>query len=363
MKIGFISDSIGKESTGIGYYSFNLLKSLHNEGHEITIIDYVKKDILKKYSKKFLIIENRFPFLKTLLWHFFLLNKIKKNDFDLIVNPSFFPNVLGNANNLVFTVHDLSMVIYPQHTKIGKGIYYRLFLPGTLKKASKVLADSENTKIDVMKMMKIDEKKIYVLHPCLDSIFKKIKNETIIKKVKNKYLLPNKYYLYVGTVEPRKNIENIFKAFDLTYEKNKIPLVVVGKKGWKDFGIKKTFNKLKHKERIIFTGYVDREDLPAIYSLASLFIFPSFYEGFGFPPLEAMACGCPVVTSNNSSLAEICGESAAYVNPYSVDDISKKMTNILKNKSFLKEIKNKGLIQSKKFTRINLPFFAKIKNK
>ena len=361
MKIGFISDSIGKENTGIGYYSLNLLESLYRNGHKITIIDHIKKHSLEKYSNDFLIVKNKFPFLKTLLWHFFLLKKIQSNDFDFIINPSFFPNVLGVANNLIFTVHDLSMILYPQHTKFGKGIYYKFFLPSTLKKSFKILAVSMSTKNDLIKILKVKKEKIEVLYPSLDKIFKSTKSHLLKDKVKNKYLLPDEFYLYVGTIEPRKNIENLFKAFDLVFEKNRIPLVVVGKKGWKNIQIKKVFNKLKHKKEITFTGYVERNELPVIYSLAKIFVFPSFYEGFGFPPLEAMICGCPVIAAKNSSLSEVCGDAVLYVNPNSFLDLSKKIINLSSNEDLMKELSSKGMNWSKNFLELNLPNFIKSK--
>ncbi len=354
MNIGFITDSIGSANTGIGYYSFNFLKSLYVLGHNITIIDSVKKNELEKYCKDFLIIKNNFLFLKTLLWHFFLLKKIKNKDFDLVINPSFFPNVVGRVDNLIFTVHDLSMIKYPQHTKFGKGIYYKIFLPSTLKKSKKILADSLSTKKDLVEVFNTKKEKIKVFYPVLDKIFRKINNQQLKNKIKKRYSLPDKFYLYVGTIEPRKNISGILKAFDLTFEATRIPLVIVGKKGWKNNKIRKAFDSLKNKDKVLFTGYMDREDLPVLYNLATIFVFPSFYEGFGFPPLEAMACGCPVITSKNSSLGEICGNSVIYVDPYNYSKISQKMIEMSSNKHLLNELISRGIKRSKKFKKIKI---------
>ena len=163
-----------------------------------------------------------------------------------------------------------------------------------------------------------------------------------------KYNLPKKFILHLGTVEPRKNIENIIKAFELFLEKNPgagdYKLVIAGGSGWKNKNIFKTWKNSLQKNNIKFIGYIDKNDKKYLYNLASLLIFSSYYEGFGFPPLEALACGCPVITASNSSLSEIVGDYSTLINPYDISSIAKTIEqhclNKIDNNIFLKKFAN-----------------------
>ena len=196
----------------------------------------------------------------------------------------------------------------------------------------------------------IDEKKIKIVTPGIDLqkySYKYSKSE--LENIRKKYNLPKNYILYLGTIEPRKNIERIVKAFK-KYKKeinDDLKLVIVGRKGWKYDNIMKLIESMGTD--IILTGYIDEEDKIPIYKLAQIFAFPSLYEGFGMPVLEAMAAGVPVVTSNVSSLPEVAGDAAILVDPLNEDEIFEAYKKILSDKKLQLEMIEKGLEQAKKF--------------
>jgi glycosyltransferase involved in cell wall biosynthesis len=208
---------------------------------------------------------------------------------------------------------------------------------------------SINSKRDIQNIYKISENKISVIGEGVDNRFKTISNKQLLDRVRKKYHLPKRFILFVGTIEPRKNLPLLLSAFAKIKDKFGIKLIVVGKLGWKYENIFNTASQLKIKNDFIFTGFVEDNDLPAIYNLAKVFVYPSYYEGFGLPVLEAMACGCPVITSSTSSLSEIVGNAAILINPTNIKDITEVILKIVSNKKLKLELIKQGLKQVKKF--------------
>jgi glycosyltransferase involved in cell wall biosynthesis len=193
----------------------------------------------------------------------------------------------------------------------------------------------------------VSDEKI-ILTPCAASaIFKPHGDRALREAVRQKYALPERFILGVGTLSPRKNFTRLMKAYErLAFTHLKVHLVIVGDWGWRCEEIRK---ESRHPN-IHLIGYVEGEELAAIYTLAELFVFPSLYEGFGIPPLEAMACGCPVIVSSNSSLPEVVDEAGLKVNPYSIEDIARAMDEILTDSPLKKRLIQKGFEQVKKFS-------------
>jgi glycosyltransferase involved in cell wall biosynthesis len=194
------------------------------------------------------------------------------------------------------------------------------------------------------------EEKIRVINEAANENFKIIQAKDILDDCMKRYNLPEKFILYVGTLEPRKNIVRLLQAFSGVHEKTGVPLTIVGKKGWKYKEIFNTFLDLNLEEKVLFTGYVEPEELPALYNLATLFVYPSLYEGFGLPPLEAMQCGCPVVTSSVSSLPEVVGDAAIKVNPRSIQEIEQAMCRLLSDENLRNNYIEQGVKQAEKFS-------------
>ncbi len=352
MKIGFISDSIEKKSAGIGNYSFNLLREFSRTNNEIYLIDWQEKECLNQFCEKQIIIPNKWPFnlFKTFSWHLSLLKKVSdiNIDLDILFNPSFFPNVIGKAKNFCYVVYDMTPYKLPKEAKTGKNTLFKLFMPKTLKKTDRIITISNHTKNDLIDLLKIDPNKIFVTHLAANNNYKQIKDLVFLKNIRNKYNLPELFLLCVGTLEPRKNIPRLIEAFSNAYEKIKIPLVITGKKGWKYNKIFKTVSENNLLDKIIFTGYVEENDLPALYNMATIFIYPSLYEGFGLPILEALQCGCRVITSSVSSMPEVGGNAVTYIDPYDVDNLTDAIVKLSSEKQ-TPDIIEKGLIQSQTF--------------
>ncbi|MDO8512795.1 MAG: glycosyltransferase family 1 protein [bacterium] len=226
---------------------------------------------------------------------------------------------------IVVTFHDLSFVRHPEYFSWKRRVWHWFMEPKSLaKNAKKIIAVSKTTANDLEELYKIPNEKIAVVHSGVHRNFRPVdfhSEET--KKVKERYSLPEKFILFLGTIEPRKNIDGLISAYEEIRRKGvEQKLVIAGVRGWvkKDF-----FQRIKTSEfakDIILTGFVKDEDKPALYSIASLFVYPSFYEGFGFPPLEALLCGTPVITSYNSAIPEIAGQWATLVNPYDPNELA-----------------------------------------
>ena len=221
----------------------------------------------------------------------------------------------------------------------------------TVNRADYIITVSECSKRDIIKYLKVDESKIQVIYNGVDEVYKKILNHEIIDAAKKKYNIDGKYLLYLGTLEPRKNIETIIKAYNLFNKCNNenIKLVLAGKKGWLYDDIFKLIKEFRIEDKVIFTDYVDDDDKPALYQGAEIFLFPSLYEGFGIPVVEAMASGTPVITSNSSSLPEVAGEAAIITDPMDYKEISRSIERILNDSELRENMINEGIKQADKF--------------
>ncbi|ABR55980.1 MAG: hypothetical protein PWP15_87 [Methanothermococcus sp.] len=355
MKIGIISDRLNRPLTGIGNYVYNLINELSKIDKEnICLINYEENNLFPDLNRIF--IKNpfeEFPKRPFYFWHLFLnyyLNK-KKLDLDIIHSPENSSLFTKLKNQLkIITVYDVIPLQFPETYAKITVFRYKLLFSKTLNTSNKIISISHHTKQDLIKHFKISEDKIKVIHLAANENYKPLK-ENEINNIKQKYNLNYPFILYVGTLEPRKNIPNLLKAlYKLKKHSIKHKLVITGKKGWKYKSIFETIEKLNLQKDVIFTGYVPDEDLPALYNAADLFVYPSLYEGFGLPPLEAMQCGTPVITSNTSSLPEVVGDAGIMVNPYDVDELANKMYEVLTNDGIREELSKKGIERAKLFS-------------
>ena len=274
------------------------------------------------------------------------------NGIDVYFNPHFFVAPLTNKCKKVITFHDLSFEHYPEFFSWGKRAW-QIFLMNTRKeaeKADKIIAVSQSTKNDLINLYKIKEEKIEVIYSGVGNEFEPIiGNALLLNNIREKYNLPEKFILYFGTIEPRKNLIGLINAFELL-KNEEYKLVIAGTKGWLYQDIFKAAYQSKKRDKIIFTGFVEEKDKPYLYNLAHTFVYPSFFEGFGFPPLEAMACGIPTITSINSSLPEIVGDAGLMINPKSIDELAWAMEIVLSDNALRESLINKGLKQAQKFS-------------
>lgn len=267
----------------------------------------------------------------------------------------FFNYVLppGTKGKKVIFVYDMSYKSCPETVRSRTRNLLNIALEKSCRRADKIITISEFSKQEIIRYLGIDEKKIVIM-PCgVDfSVYHTDYSEEKVKTATAKYNISSDYLLYLGTLEPRKNITRLIHAYArLTHKVPNLPkLVLAGRKGWLYESIFDTVKELRLEENVIFTGYVEEKDAPLLMKGAKAFLFPSVYEGFGMPPLEAMACGTPVLTSNVSSLPEVVGDAGILTDPYSVESISEGIYKLLNNEGLREELIAKGLERVKKFT-------------
>ena len=356
MKIGIDISQI-VYGTGVSVYTKNLVKSLLKINNEDEFLLFGgslrQREALKDFISSLSSFENVTgrvffipPKLADILW-----NKLHILPVDSLIgkvdvfHSSDWTQPPSNSAK-VTTIHDFGFLKYPStaHPKIASAMKGRL--EWVKKDVDLIIAISKATKNDVVDILGISPKKVKVVYEALPKDIKKVQNNKLIADVKKKYKIKNDFLLSVATLEPRKNLKRVILAFNEV--KKIIPdmqLVLAGKLGW-DQDIKKMMGK--RPKDIIFTGFIDREhELSSLYSSASCFVFPSLYEGFGLPILEAMVCGCPVVTSNISSMPEVAGDAAVLVEPLEVESISHGIVKAIKEKDALVK---KGFEQIDKFS-------------
>lgn len=347
MNIGVDTRELFGQKAGKGWYVFHVLKNILDLDSKNNYILYSDREIdFPQYRNAKIVIINK----PGLIWHYVIAKRLKKDSVDLYWAPTSPIVPALTSIPTIMTIHDLTNLLFPAaHTLKGR-IIEKIFLKRALAKTKKIIAISEATRKDLIRYFPKTKNQIEVIPLGYDSLFKPLPQDKIVKSLL-KYSLDPGYVLFVGTIEPRKNIELLIDAFSMLPEKIKkqFPLVIVGKKGWLSEPIFKKMSDPKVSSYIKYLKYVDFADLPAVYNGASLFIFPSLYEGFGLPPLEAMACGKAVITSNLSSLPEVVGEAGILVNPKDKVGIKEKLQQLLEDQKYRKKIENSSLLQAKNF--------------
>ncbi|HRN69571.1 MAG TPA: glycosyltransferase family 1 protein [Candidatus Woesebacteria bacterium] len=318
----------GHNIRGVGFYVQNLKKSL---------VEYDKG--------------NRYTFSNSI---------INSNDFDVIHIPYFDPFFVHlpfvKKSKLVVTVHDLTPLVFPDLFPAGtKGNIKWQINKQLLKRADAIITDSDASKKDVYQLTGISNSRIHTVYLAAGSEFKKMEHGKWEREIREKYNLPEKFVLYVGDVTANKNLPRLIEAIKQT----NLTLILVGKSlVSKDYDVSNPWNRdlvaiqkeIRGDKQFILLGFVEQEDLVALYNLAQLCVLPSLYEGFGLPVLEAMQSGCPVVTTKNGSLPEVAGDSTYYIDPYDVSSIADGIEKVFYNKELQEKLVEKGLAQAKKFT-------------
>ena len=253
---------------------------------------------------------------------------------------------------LVVTVHDLSFLRYPEAHPPERLTWLSEGLPDTLRRAGGIIVDSRFTKNELISLLDVGEERISVVYLGVNQHYRPKDNEVLALKLKEFDLEPKGYILSVGTLEPRKNILSLLQAYELLPDSIKVrwPLVVVGMRGWKDQVISKRLDALVSSGRIRALGYVSIDKLPVVYAGAAVFLYPSIYEGFGLPPLEAMASGVPVIVSNRASLPEIVGNSGVLIDPEDIESLVQVIESLLDDRGKREQMASMGLQQAQKFT-------------
>lgn len=350
--------NVVKNKTGVGWYVYNIAKQLKQDNKNNYIGEVFnfcgRNDITGLKELNIRIKENTwFPYR--------LLLKIRNNkllNYNKLIGTesdiyTFFrfecpSNIRGKV---VVVMHDMIPLLYPDVCTeyVSKARYL-----ASIDRADAIVAVSESTKRDIINIYGVDASKITIISPGIDlADYRRDYSAEELERIRGKYHLPSQFLLFLGTIEPRKGIDKLIQAFDIIKAKSgyqQLKLVIAGGKGWKYDKIFELFENSRFKDDIVFTGYLDESDKIQIYKLAAAFVFPTLYEGFGMPVLEAMAAGTPTITSNNSSLPEVAGEGAVLLDRESTEELCDAIEKVLTDRMFRHDLIAEGLKQSEQYT-------------
>jgi glycosyltransferase involved in cell wall biosynthesis len=358
MKIAIDISYLQTKRAGYGHHTYELLRALMQYGGEHTYTlwgwsnSLDKESIEKLKSSNLKIKVATVPgFVKRFYWNSLKFPDIQTftGDFDIFhsIEPLLPP--IKNKKSIL-TVHDLAYKKFPQFFETNV-LKWDKFIKRNVNIADAIIVQSQQTKNDIQEFFSIKEEKIHIIHLPVNTIFNTTLDEDTKSKVREKYNLHLPFALFVGTLEPRKNIPTLVRAFEEFHKCNnsELHLVIVGKCGWLYEDIINSINNSSEKNRIQYLNYIPETELPVIYLLSKFLIYPSLYEGYGVPVLEAMASGVPVITSNTSSLREIAEGAAFLVDPTNIEEIANAIMKLCVNQSFCDELSKKGLERIKFF--------------
>jgi glycosyltransferase involved in cell wall biosynthesis len=356
--------------TGVGQYTSQLIKHfnlLSPENDYTYYYGYFTKKLLHGTKQTFT--------LKNVLWKIpFLKYGVRRakdifshfhfSDFDLYFEPNFVPLNI-RAKGIVTTVHDFSFRLYPQTHPQDRVEYFSRHFFANVKRSNHIITDSAYIKGEAVEILGLPDDMITPIHLGVDHEVFRLYDQESLDLSRRELKLPESFILFVGTREPRKNLDGLLHAYLALpqHVRNESKLVLVGPRGWEHDVDERMAQKIG--KSVVNLGYVDRQRLAYVFNLATLLVFPSLYEGFGLPPLEAMACGCPVIVSKAASLPEVCGDAAYYVDPKNVDSIAGGIDKMLDDKALRESLIAKGIERVKLFnwektTRQTLDIFEHV---
>jgi len=359
MRIGIDCRMFGLKFTGIGRCAYELVKRIISINETLSTPDQIVLFFNKnefhefpesKYVKKVLVNAQHYS-LKEQTKFLWLLYREK---LDIVHFPHFNVPLLYRKPYTV-TIHDLTLSLFPGNkmTKWYQRLAYHIVIKNAVKSAKKIIAVSENTKQDLVKMLHVPEKKMEVIYNGISEEFEMMEDVSKFTKTLNKYKIKKEFLLYTGVWRSHKNLPRLVHAFSILKHKYHLDLqlVITGKYDPCYPEVHRAAQLLNLQEDVIFTGAVSEQELVHLYNAALIYVLPSLYEGFGLPILEAMKCGTPVAASNISSIPEICGDgNAVLFDPYSIDDIAAKINSLYRDTKLQAELVNKGLKRASEFS-------------
>jgi glycosyltransferase involved in cell wall biosynthesis len=355
-RIGIDATALPTQPVGAGNYIIQFVKALAKMDLDYEIVVFAQKskrdlfDIPNDENLHWVIVPDKSPMYR-LIWEQTTFPRlVRRAELDLLHSLHYTQPVLLGCPSIV-TIHDMTFFLFPDlHTR-SKRMFFPFAIRSSVRRADALIAISESTRQDSIRLLGVSPQKIFTTQLGITDEFRVVKDNELLVKVREKYDLPEAFVLYVGLVEPRKNIPFLIRAYkSLVDEGIKHNLVIVGRIGWMSQEVFKQIEELGLEDRVQFTGYMPQDDLPMVYNLASLFVYPTKYEGFGLPALEAMACGTPVVTTAISSLPEIVGDAGMLIPPGDEQALAGAMAEVLSDPSLYNQLRTRGLQRSEHFT-------------
>jgi glycosyltransferase involved in cell wall biosynthesis len=357
IRLGLLGYGLDRPLTGIGRYSVDLAQ------HLVSLGDGISLELIKPFSKPAHGLDRPLSTRRILgrrLPAYMVAGPAQiaavahRDRLDVIhdpfgVSPFFMPRRLAPFGR-VLTLHDMVPFVYPETHARLTNVLFRRYIPRSLRFVDRIITDSDSSRRDIVRFLRFPKERVAAIPIGVASRFTPV-GEDDCRRVRHRLGLPTEYILTVGSLSPRKNLETLFAAYHQLRQRD-LPhrLVVVGPTAWKSSGIFHRLRALGIEADVLLTGFVPDDDLPALYRGASAFAFPSLYEGFGLPPLEAMACGTPVVTSNKSSLPEVVGDAGLLVDPLDVDALTSALDRLLTDPELSSALIRRGIVRSKSFT-------------
>ena len=342
---------------GIGVFTAETLKIITKNNPKVEFIFLFDR----KFDQQFIFEKNvkgivvppqaRHPILFKYWFNYAIQRTIKKEKADLFLSPDGYLPEKMNIPSLA-VIHDLSFEHFPEAFPKSQLRFLKKSFPQFATSATRIATVSEYSKKDIMKQYNIDEKSIDVVYNGSINDYVPIKNQEIKNAIRQEYAAGEEFFIYIGSLHPRKNITNLLKAFDKFKEKTqkKHKILIIGRKMWWTDEMEKAYQSMKHQTAVVFTGHISKEKLKKILASATALCYLSYFEGFGIPLIEAFNAGIPVITSNSTSLAEVAANAALLCNPFDVDEIAAAMQDISDNKILREELIQKGNQRAKDFS-------------
>ena len=339
---------------GIGTYVRNLLlhlARLDRETDYVVLCQHKDCQFVKKLGENFrAVAEWALPY--SIAEQFRVPMHLRRERVDLFHSPHYVLPPLTPCRSIV-TIHDCIHLMFPQYLPNRLAyLYAKTFLHIASRRSNRILTVSESSKKDIVRLLNVPQEKVTVIYNAIDERFRKEPDEEAVWKVRERYQLHDPFILYTGNIKPHKNLERLIDAFyrlrrnGLTH----VRLLIIGDEISKYPNLRRAVHRYQLHKHVRFLGYVSNDLLAVLYRLADVFAFPSLYEGFGLPPLEAMAIGAPVVTSNVSSLPEVVGDAALLIDPLDPDSIADGLRRVLTDSSLREELRIKGFAQARKYS-------------
>ncbi len=360
MQIAIDVRTINKPRSGVGYYVTNLIREMRSFDRENEYCLIANNGTVERefgFQPNFCqcqtTVSNENHLVGDLWENTVLPYMMNKKGIEVFHGPAFMIPLLKGNFKTVATIHDIVSYIMPETIPLKYSIYMKGLIKVVTRRADKIITDSRSTKEDLVGWLNVPEEKIEVVHLAVDSRFRPSTDKAATAdEIRKKYGIRGRFMFFVGNLEPRKNLIRLMKSFARVRKSlgHDYQLVISGKKGWLHTEIIRTFEKNSGEDDIIMTGYISEEDIIKLYQSADMFVFPTLYEGFGLPVLEAMACGTPVITSNTSSIPEVADGCAICVDPTKEEEIGAAMLELDGSPALRAELSEKGLARAKHFS-------------
>jgi glycosyltransferase involved in cell wall biosynthesis len=351
-----LSLSANYRGAGINRYIYSLLLALPQVDGRNRYTAFLGEERMRGQSLSALSLRfSRLPTVKPvvrILWEQLIQPfELLKENIDLLHSMAYALPLACPARSVV-TVHDLSFLLFPQAFNRAKRLYLTAATRQAVRQADAVIAVSASTRRDVVRLLGVPEEKVAVVPNGIDETFRPIADRGRLEARRQERSLPEHNILSVGTLEPRKNAETLIRAYAQLKRVSAIPhkLILAGGLGWRYEGLFALVEELGLQGDVLFPGFIPYDELPLWYNVADLFVYPSLYEGFGLPPLEAMACGVPVIASHASSLPEVVGDAGFLVDPLDVEGLAEAMARVLGDGALRAEMRKRGLARAGQFS-------------